>query len=115
MSAFPQTLPYEKGLSRKAPSTPDGKAYMAWISSLPCCVTGKRPVTVHHVRRFGSARDDFRTVPLIASLHMRGCEKPGLPCVERGKRVFEDRWNIDLEATILRLRAKYEAIQKGTK
>jgi hypothetical protein len=76
------------------------KAYLAFIASLPCLITGERPVTVHHVRFCGSPRNDHRTVPLVARLHMRTHEKPGFPCIERGKKVFEALWRVDLEAAI---------------
>lgn len=79
---------------------PKDPKYLEWIASLPCLVSGKRPVTVHHVRFFGSPRDDRRTVPLVASLHMRTNETPGLPCVERGKKIFEAFWKVDLEDAI---------------
>lgn len=82
--------------------------FLAWMASLPCMVTGERPVTVHHVRFCGSARDDRRTVPLVARLHMRTDEKPGFPCVERGKKIFEQYWKTDLEEAIKKYNAKYE-------
>lgn len=84
-------------------------AYREWILRQPCIVTGRRDVTGHHVRRFGSPKDDRRMVPLVAQLHMRGCELPGIPCVERGKRVFEAAHGVDLEAEIVRLNALWEA------
>lgn len=89
-------------------------SYLAWIASLPCIVTGQRPVTVHHVRFCGSPRHDRRTVPLIAPLHMRTHEKPGLPCVERGKKIFQDFWRVDLESAIVMLNAKYERERNGS-
>lgn len=83
-------------------------AYREWIASLPCMVTGERPATVHHVRFCGSARDDRRTVPLVARLHMRTHEKPGFPCVERGKKIFEAFWGKDLENAIRWYNFTYE-------
>lgn len=101
--------------------------YLEFIAQQPCIVTGERPVTVHHVRRFGEPKDDTRTVPLVARLHMLTHETPSRhwfdvervetwnapvlgigPCVERGKEVFQAYWNVDLEAEILRLRLLYQ-------
>ncbi len=87
------------------------KAYRAWIASQPCMITGERPVTVHHIRFCGSPRDDRRTVPLVASLHMRTHETPGKPCVERGKKVFEQFWKVDLEQAIIAYNTWYETEQ----
>jgi hypothetical protein len=84
------------------------KKYWAWIHTQPCIVTGQLPVTGHHVRNYGSPKDDRRAVPIIASRHMLTHEKPGFPCVERSKRNFERVYSIDLEAEILRLNALYE-------
>lgn len=76
-------------------------------------VSGEMPVTVHHVRRFGSQKDDRRTVPLVARLHMLTCETPGQPCVERGKKVFEKFWNIDLEERIMWYNKLYSEQTEG--
>lgn len=86
------------------------RAYLAFIASQPCVVTGERPVTVHHVRSFGSHRDDRRTIPLVARLHMRTHEQPGYPCIERGKQVFERHWGINIETEIRRLRALWDSL-----
>jgi len=88
------------------------RKYLAFVASQPCCVTGEWPVTVHHVRFCGSPRDDRRTIPLVARLHMRTHETPGEPCVERGKKIFEQRWGVNLEAEIQKLNWAYE--QKNT-
>ena len=85
------------------------KEYLGFIAQQPCIVTGDRGVTIHHVRRWGSPKDDRRTVPLVAELHMRTHEFPGQLCVERGKRIFEAFWGVDLEREIERLNALYLA------
>jgi len=88
------------------------EAYCEWMrDTQPCMVTGRRPVTLHHVRRYGEPKDDRRIVPLIPSLHMLTDEIPGLPCVERGKQVFESFWCVNLEASIVRYNLEYEAIR----
>jgi hypothetical protein len=80
-----------------------------FVKSQPCFVTGERPATVHHVRRFGEPKSDLRIVPLVARLHMRGDEIPGQPCVERGKKIFEEFWRVDLEAAVVHF---YELFDK---
>lgn len=89
------------------------KAYLAWMATQPCMVTGEMPVTIHHVRRFGSPKDDHRTVPLVARLHMLTHEVPGQPCVERGKKVFEAFYNVDLEAAIVVYLTLYQQQTEG--
>jgi len=83
--------------------------YLTWLHTQPCMITSRRPVTVHHVRLFGGPRIDRRGLPLIAELHMLTHEKPGRPCVERGKKVFEEFWGVVLEDEILRYNNKYAA------
>lgn len=83
------------------------KAYLDFIASQPCMVTGQRPVTVHHVRQLGSPKNDRHTVPLIARLHMLVAETPGQPCVERGKKIFQSFHGVDLETEIVRLNELY--------
>lgn len=83
------------------------KAYLEFIASLPCLVSGRRPVTVHHVRRFGEQKSDRRTVPLLAEFHMHAF---GPYSIERmGKPAFEQMFGVDLEAAICRYNAEYEA------
>jgi len=76
------------------------KVYLEWMAGQPCCITGERPVTIHHVRRFGEPKDDHRTIPLVARLHMLTNETPGEPCVERGKEVFQTSWDVDIEEQV---------------
>jgi len=94
-------------------------AYRNWILLQPCIVMKVwkelvnqklRFVTGHHVKRGpGAPKEDRRMVPLMDFLHMRTHEIPGQPCVERGKKVFEEFWGVDLEREIGRLNAEYEA------
>ncbi len=83
----------------------DGR-YLEWCASQPCCVTNELPATTHHVRLFGSPRDDRRVIRLAARLHMHDF---GMESIERlGKRQFEARHGIGIEAEIRKLRARYE-------
>ena len=88
----------------------EDKHYLAWLHTQPCIVTGRSDVTVHHVRFFGSLRDDRRGVPLVQELHQLGWRRriSGPPCVEDGKEKFERFYGVDLEAEIVRLNRKYE-------
>lgn len=81
--------------------------YLAWMATQPCCVTGEWPATTHHVRSFGSPKDDRRTIRLVARLHMLVAEVPGQPCIERSKAQFEKRYGIDIETEIAESRARY--------
>jgi hypothetical protein len=49
------------------------KSHLAAIASLPCAICGARPVSVHHIRRFGEKRDNWKTSPLCY-LHHQGTE-----------------------------------------
>lgn len=81
----------------------------------PCySETCKNRITVHHYREYGSLKDDTKVIPLLAHLHMLGFEIPGIPCIERGKKVFEKFHRIDIKAEVELNRERYEAF-KGTK
>lgn len=38
---------------------------------------------------------------------MRTNERPGEPCIERGKQVFEKFWKVDIEAEIVKVQKAY--------
>jgi len=59
--------------------------HLGWLATLPCCITGQRPVHVAHVRYadpvygkgatgIGEKPSDKWCVPLLASLHLDGPE-----------------------------------------
>ncbi len=86
-------------------------AFLDFVGRQPCLVSGRFGVTVHHVRNYG-ARDDRRTVPLAAEFHLY---QSGPLSIERlGRREFERRFEIDLEAEILRLNILYEELSDKT-
>lgn len=74
------------------------EAHLRWLRSLPCLITGKRPVEACHIRyadpRYGK-RDtggqekphDFFVVPMHPDLHREQHEA--------GERAFWDKYNID--------------------
>lgn len=61
----------------KPPKRKRNKAYLAWIASLPCCISGKPgPSQAHHVRLghhggMGRKPDDSRALPLSCEQHDR--------------------------------------------
>lgn len=85
------------------------KPRMDWAAKQPCCVTGETfAVTTHHVREFGSPRDDTRIIRLAARLHMIGFRETGVPCIEDGKEEFESFHAVVIEEEILALQIRYE-------
>jgi len=92
--------------------------YLDWIHTQPSIVPTHAPecwrtvcsMTAHHVREYGSPKDDTATVPLFACHHMHAF---GHATMEHGKRAFEERHNLSLEAEIARLRALYLATEQA--
>jgi len=68
------------------------KNHLARVASLPCMVCGARPVEIHHVRRYGSKRDNFKTVPLCVECHRgdRGIHGMGKKRFEREVMLQDD-------------------------
>jgi len=63
-------------------------------------------VTAHHLRRHGEPKNDRRTLPLCASSHIY---EMGVNSIERiGKRKFEQFFELDLEALVLKHNERYE-------
>jgi hypothetical protein len=81
--------------------------YMEWLATQPPLVSGPGPLTIHHVRRFGEAKNDRRTVPLAASRHLIQ-HGPRFSIEVLGKAKFEARYGVDLEAAIVRYNQQYE-------
>lgn len=51
------------------------RKYLAFVASLPCCITGRQPVTVHHIighglEGQGTKTPDLLTIPLVAEYHL---------------------------------------------
>lgn len=83
-------------------------ARLDWAAESPCQVTGEYPATTHHVRSYGSPKDDSRIMRLVARLHMKTAALPGVPCVEDGKRVFEEFHGVEIKVLVRELRERYE-------
>ncbi len=79
---------------------------LAFIAAQPCCISG-RPATVHHVRQFGSPRDDTRTIPLAPEFHLIQCGRYSIESM--GKRNFEAHHGVDIEELVSQYRALYLA------
>lgn len=100
------TAPMKKRRSTPRRGRVVDKLFLRWCSLQPCCITNELPATTHHVRSFGSQKDDTRVVRLVARLHMH---EFGMFSIERlGKEKFEEHFGIVLEDEILKLRTKYE-------
>ena len=84
--------------------------YMAWLATQPPLVSGPGRMTIHHVRRLGEQKDDRRTVPLPASLHLIQ-EGPHFSIEALGKAKFEARFGVDLEAAILAYNDRYREVK----
>jgi len=57
--------------------------HLAWVGSMPCCVTGMRPVSVHHLIHYRikdkvGRRDDKYVIPILKEYHdnSRGVHGP---------------------------------------
>lgn len=103
------------GLTRKAPMKRTGRlkvkgrrrfqrsadpAYLTWLHTLPCCVSGEWPVEAHHVRSKGAGGTDREAVPLAPRLHREGHRT--------GWRTFQAKYGVNLPAIAERLAGTYE-------
>lgn len=111
-----QTVVKRSPVRKKRPGKPRrgrvvDKDYLEWMGETQSClVSGRRPVTLHHVREFGSPKNDRRTVPLIAELHLY---EAGMQSVERlGKAKFQRIHKVNFEVSISEYNRQYKA-EKG--
>jgi hypothetical protein len=85
-------------------------AYLSWCSKQPCCISGELPATTHHVRNFGSPKDDHRVIRLAKRFHLY---EAGPDSIERlGKTAFERKHGIGIEAEAVRLLERYLALYR---
>lgn len=104
-------------LSRYAPKRKRGKprrgrvvdkAMLAFIHTQPCLLSLRNPdthrcngrLTAHHVRKFGSGRDDTRTIPLCVGAHLH--DGSAVSIERLGKSKFERFHDVDLEKELIR-------------
>jgi hypothetical protein len=81
--------------------------YRAFILAKPCCVTGRRPVEGHHVRRMtgmGVKPSDYRMVPVWWGLH---------PEIQGRDRFWWGERGIDIEQVIRELNEEFFALARG--
>ena len=82
-------------------------AYLRWIRLLACLIGSREcrgSSDPHHVGHFGQARrNDHRAVPLCRIHHDENERLNNGP--------FEEKYGVDFEAEIIRLRAEYQ--QRG--
>lgn len=89
------------------PTRSKDKAYIEWIRSLNCCITGSRgPSDPHHIPKLGESgmgtkTDDRRAIPLRHDVHV---EYHNL-----GRLSFAAKYNLDYEYVIKKLNAIYES------
>lgn len=83
--------------------------YLDWIHTQKCVIfhTAWGEVEAHHVRSFGSMKDDTRTIPLCPRHHRLTASVAGVICVEQGKLRFEEWYGVNLEALILEHQKRY--------
>jgi hypothetical protein len=88
------------------------KDYVAWIHTLPCAVSRRSwavcrgPVTAHHVRSFGSPKNDRHAIPLCQGHHLHDY---GPTSIERiGKARFEEIFALDLVALVNEYLERYQ-------
>lgn len=88
---------------RRGKKAPDLAAHIARVAAMPCCVTGQRPIHVHHVMHAPgktTRRDDRFVVPLIPALHNMGDQSVHMLGSERK---FLEVHGVDLVAVAIRL------------
>lgn len=74
---IPPGLTFWQALQRGLVPMVQNPAYLAWVSTLPCSITGDGPVEVHHlighgVKGVGEKASDFLAMPLSPVLHRTG-------------------------------------------
>ena len=83
---------------------------MARVAGLPCLVSGRRPVTLHHVTGYADRMGRFSrshrlVVPLAPEYHLIQ-HGPKISVEALGHRGFYQEWGIDLLAEAERLWAE---------
>lgn len=83
--------------------------YLAFVRTLPCCVTGSYPVEAHHLvghgeSVMGSKCSDYYTIPLAPWLHAE--------LHQHGFRTWEDQHGSQT-LHVMRTQRKWIAAQRG--
>lgn len=96
------------------PPTAAERAHMDRVASLPCLVSGRSPVTLHHCTGYADrlgrfSRSHRLVVPLAPAMHLIQFG-PRLSVEALGHRGFFDHHGIDLLAEARRLEAESVAL-----
>jgi hypothetical protein len=78
-------------------TTPRSPAYLKWVRSQPCCVSGSvESVEAHHLEQGGTGMkgSDFSCIPLDSTLHMK--------LENRGHVWFENTYEVNLRYELMR-------------
>lgn len=89
---------------------------MARVAGLPCLVSGRRPVTLHHVTGYAGRMGRFSrshklVVPLAPEYHLIQ-HGPKISVEALGHRGFFQEWGIDLLAEAQRLWAETVKLER---
>jgi len=110
---IPPGLSFWQAIQRGYLEPLNSPPYLAWVAELPCCVSSRKPVTVHHIvghglKAVGGKVSDFLTIPLAPELHLP--DYPG-GLHRLGHKAWEERHGsqLDFVARTL-LQAVYEGV-----
>ena len=72
---YPPGLTFWQALQKGMVPQVKCPAYLQFVSTLPCCISGMRSVTVHHIvghgqEGQGTKASDFLTIPLGPEFHL---------------------------------------------
>lgn len=82
--------------------------FLAWLHGQVCLVSGRWPVTAHHVRENGSPKNDRRTLALIPLYHLIQADPKQTESIEAlGKIKWQARHGVDIEASIAEYNRRY--------
>lgn len=88
--------------------------YLAWMHCFSCLVAEKGfwsecagRLTVHHVRRHGEPRNDFRVLPLCEAHHQKNHGELAVHAI--GKTEFMRLFHVDIEHEIVKFNALWIA------
>ncbi len=111
------TKPLKRVAVKKKRSTPRrgrviDREYLAWLHTQPGVVFGGKTHSVHHVREFGSPKNDYRSLPLEFGYHQI---HEGAESIEAiGKTKWQILHGVSIEGEIARLNFQYDADGKVT-
>lgn len=108
---YPPDLTFWQALQRGLVPMVEDKDYLAFVASLPCVITGERPVEVHHtvghgLKGVGEKVSDYLSFPLSPTLHRTG--KQALHVV--GHKAWEELHGNQMEYVG---RTLFEAVMRG--